>query len=240
MAEAPPPQPPPGTHMQGCHSNQDRPKEDERKESLKRERGQASLGRTQQTGQTNRAGDPRHVAAEAAARGDKGRICSKSSRWGRDKILWLRNRQGGGGGPGTWTQSRPSGSTLGLGGVWGLQPSSPHLQLWVPRGPAVLCMHQACLFADRVDAGRKAAETRAPCEGSNVCPEQCLILLPLASARLHSMQKLPWGTLWRLKRWHLGLLQPHQHLPAGLANLCRLLHWLALVSLRTLCAAPAL
>ena len=58
---------------------------------------------------------------------------------------------------------------------------------------------------------------------SNVCLEQCLILLPLASARLHSMQKLPWGTLWRLKRWHLGLLQPHQHLPAGLANLCRLL-----------------
>ena len=49
-----------------------------------REPGIAREERTQQTGQTNRAGDPRHVAAEAAARGDKGRICSKSSRWGRD------------------------------------------------------------------------------------------------------------------------------------------------------------
>lgn len=96
----------------------------------------------------------------------------------------------------------PLGAHWAWVGSWGLPALlTPHLQLWMPRGPAVLCMHQACSIRGPGWAqGRKAAETRAPCVSSNVCPEQCLILLPLASARLHSMQKLPWGTLWRLKR----------------------------------------
>lgn len=160
MAEAPCPQPPPGTRCRVAIATRIARKRMREKESLKRgarEPGIAREERTQQTGQTNRAGDPRHVAAEAAARGDKGRICSKSSRWGRDKILWLRNRQGGGGGPGTWTQSRPSGSTLGLGGVLGAS-SPPHTSLAVVDATGPSCpVHAPGLPCSRtrVGAGEK-------------------------------------------------------------------------------------
>lgn len=142
-----------------------------------REPGIAREERTQQTGQTNRAGDPRHVAAEAAARGDKGRICSKSSRWGRDKILWLRNRQGGGGGPGAWTQSRPSGSTLGLGGVLGAS-SSPHTSLAAveAHGAQLSCAcTRPALFADRGGhRGERRLRPKPLLGPSPACEQQCL------------------------------------------------------------------
>lgn len=162
---------------------------------------------------------------------------------GRDKILWLRNRQGEAEDQEHGPSPGPLGSTLGLGGVLGsFQPSSHLTCSCGCHGAQLSCAcTRPALFADQ--GGRREKRRLRPepvCETAMSAPEQCLILLPLASARLHSMQKLPWGTLWRLKRWHLGLLQPHQHLPAGLANLCRLLPLAGSCLFEDSVSAPAL
>ena len=162
-------------------------------------------------------------------------------------MLWGRNRQGGGVGPGARTRSRPSQRTQGPGGVVGAS-CPPHLQSWTARGLAVLRMRQAYPVRGPVLTEGKMGLRRellpggpAPCVRSYVCPGQCLILLPLASVCLDSTKRRPWGgglALWRRQRWNLGLPQPYQHLPKGLADRWHLLafaptRWL--LSLRGLC-----
>lgn len=144
--------------------------------------------------------------------------------------------------------SEDTGPRWGRGGFLPAPPSV--VDSTGPGRPA----HAPGLPCTRASLGRgeNGAETRAGpggpalCARSCVCPEQCLILLPLASVCLDSTKRRPWGgdlALWRRQRWYLGLAQPYQHLPSGLADRWHLLafaptRWL--LSLRGLCVRAAL
>lgn len=103
--------------------------------------------------------------------------------------------------------SEDTGPRWGRGGFLPAPPSV--VDSTGPGRPA----HAPGLPCTRASLGRgeNGAETRAGpggpalCARSCVCPEQCLILLPLASVCLDSTKRRPWGgdlALWRRQRWY--------------------------------------